>query len=140
MTTNLMPMNLATLLDTFFTPPASCAGVGAGDGLWTAPRTEVFEGDKDYIIRMDLPGVNRQDLEIEIENDTLTVKGRREPKSEEGYRPVRREQIGTISYRRSFDLVRQIDPESIQAQMQDGVLSITLAKHAQAMPRRIEVK
>ena len=138
MTTNLMPMNLATLLDTFFAPSATCSG--ADPELWTAPRTEVYEGDKDYIIRMDLPGVNRQDLEIEIENDSLTVKARRELKSEEGYKAVRREQTGAINYRRSFDLVRQIDPEGIRAQLQDGVLSITLAKHSQAMPRRIEVK
>ncbi len=138
MTTNQMPMNLATLLDTFFTPAATCAG--ADHELGIAPRTEVFEGDKDYIIRMDLPGVNRQDLEIEIENDTLSVKARREMKADEGYRAVRREQTGAITYRRSFDLVRQIDPDSIRAEMELGVLSITLAKHAQAMPRRIEVK
>lgn len=138
MTTNLMPMNLATLLDTFFAPATTCSGTDPE--LWTAPRTEVDEGDKDYIIRMDLPGVNRQDLEIEIENDSLTVKARRELKSEEGYKAVRREQTGAINYRRSFDLVRQIDPEGIRAQLQDGVLSITLAKHSQAMPRRIEVK
>ena len=138
MTTNLMPMNLATLLDSFFAPATAYSGTDPE--LWTAPRTEVFEGDKDYIIRMDLPGVNRQDLEIEIENDSLTVKARRELKSEEGYKAVRREQTGAINYRRSFDLVRQIDPEGIQAELQAGVLSITLAKHSQAMPRRIEVK
>jgi HSP20 family protein len=138
MTANLMPMNLATLLDTFFAPAVACSG--SDPELWTAPRTEVYEGDKDYIIRMDLPGVNRRDLEIEIENDSLTVKARREPKHEEGYRTVRREQTGAITYRRSFDLVRQIDPEGVKALLEDGVLSITLPKHAQALARRIEVK
>lgn len=137
-TTTMMPLNLGNLLDTFF-GPATYRNESDAE-LWYAPRTEVYESDKDYIIRLDLPGVNRQDVEIEIENDTLTVKARRELKVDENYRPLRREQAGTISYRRTFDLVRQIHPEGIDAKLEAGVLTVHLPKHEQAMPRKIEVK
>ena len=70
-TTTLRPMNLNTLMNSFFAPGAGCANV-EGPACHT-PRAEVLEGDKDYIIRMDLPGVNRETLEIEVEDQTLTV-------------------------------------------------------------------
>ncbi len=138
-TTTLRPMNLNTLMNSFFAPGAGCANV-EGPACHT-PRAEVLEGDKDYIIRMDLPGVNRETLEIEVEDQTLTVNATRKHETPEGYRAVRNERAGAnVSYKRAFSLGRGIATDDVTANLEYGTLTLTLPKSEQARARRIEVK
>jgi HSP20 family protein len=138
MTTTLMPLNFNRFVDSFFAPTACRTAADASPRL--APRADVFEGDKDYIIRLDLPGVNRDDLNIEIENDTLNVSVERKFEAPEGYRSLRSEHAESVTYRRTFELGRHVASDRIQARFADGVLELTLPKSDQALPRRIEVK
>ncbi|MBU0741798.1 Hsp20/alpha crystallin family protein [bacterium] len=138
-TTNLMPLGLSNIMDSFFAPAACRADEGRE--LRRVPRAEVLEGDKDYIIRMDMPGVNRENLEIEIEDDTLRVRAHREREVPEGYSALRNEWSGgKISFNRAFTLGRGIASDGVKATLEQGTLTLVLPKSEQAMPRRIEVK
>jgi len=137
MTTAMMPLN--SLLNNFFYPTTSCRSMRRSEaGL--APRTNILESDKEYIIRMDLPGVKRDDLNIEIEGETLQISATRELGVEDGYRTLRSEMAEKVAFERSFDLGRTIDGDGIKAAFENGVLSVSLPKTSAALARRIEVE
>ena len=105
-----------------------------------APRADISEGEKEFLIAMDLPGVKTDDLEIDLENQTLTVKANRENSLPEGFEARRRERMSTAKFERSFNLGTSVDIDNIGATLDSGVLQITLPKSDQSLPRRIEVK
>ena len=112
---------------------------------WTAPaaatpRADVLEGDKEFRIVLDLPGIAASDLEISVENQTLSVKAERKLEVPEGFEPRRRERAGNVAFTRTFRLGSGVDPDAVGAKLQDGVLTLTLPKTEQSLPRRIEVK
>ena len=108
----------------------------------TFPTADVVEGEKDYKITAELPGMSEKDLEIALAGDVLTLKGEKKEEHEEKgqNRYVSERRYG--SFQRSFALPEDADPEKIEAAFKNGVLTITLAKRpeAQAKRRKIEVK
>lgn len=104
------------------------------------PRADILEGDQDYIIRMDLPGVTVDDLEINLENRVLSVKAAREREFPEGYKARRREMPAKSHWQRSFNLGDGVEVDKIGAKLDSGVLTVTLPKAEKNLPRRIEVK
>lgn len=106
------------------------------------PVADVVEGEQDYRITAELPGMSEKDIEISLAGDVLTVKGeKREEHEEKGQnRYVSERRYG--SFQRSFALPEDADPEKIDASFKNGVLSVTLPKRpeAQAKRRKIEVK
>jgi HSP20 family molecular chaperone IbpA len=87
---------------------------------------------------MEMPGVDREDVDVNVENGVLRVEGRLDFSKYEGMQPVYTEyNIG--HYRRSFSLSSKIEQDRISAQMQDGVLTLLLPKAEEAKPRRISV-
>ncbi len=109
-------------------------------GAERQPRADILEGEKDFHIVMDMPGVRNTDLELNLEDDTLNVKAERVTQVPDGYKPRRRELFDKVVLRRSFTLGNAVDVDGIQANLQDGVLTITLPKSQKSLPRRIEVK
>lgn len=108
---------------------------------WTAsPRADILEGEREFRIAMDLPGIRAENLEIGLENQTLTVKASRESDLPEGFQPRRRERPDTGRFERTFTLGNAVDADKIGARLEDGVLMITLPKSDKSLPRRIEVK
>ena len=105
---------------------------------WT-PAVDIQEEDNRYLLTADIPGVNRNDVEITLEDGVLTVKGERKSEtdvSEEGYR--RRERLhGTFV--RQFNLPDTVDTANITATAEDGVLNIAIPKQEKSEPRRITV-
>ena len=103
------------------------------------PTTDIFETDEALTVVMEMPGVDKANIHIGVENDVLTVDGRIDFSKYEKLLPVYTEyNIG--HYRRSFTLSStRINQDKIQAEMKDGVLSLTLPKGEQAKPRRIAV-
>ncbi len=138
MLNSLVPFTrLDQVFDDLFTP----ARPRNGDGPVTLmPRADVLEGEKDFQIRMELPGVKREDVEIQFENQVLTVSATRHAPTPEGYKVVRGERLREAAYRRSFRLGRDMDGDAITAAFEDGVLVLHLAKSEKALPRRIEVR
>ena len=102
------------------------------------PSTDIFESDDVLTIVMEMPGVGREDVDVNVENGVLRVEGRLDFSKYEGMQPVYTEyNIG--HYRRSFSLSSKIDQSKIAAEMKDGVLTVNLPKVEEAKPRRISV-
>lgn len=102
------------------------------------PSTDIFESDDVLTIVMEMPGVDREDVDVNVENGVLHVEGRLDFSKYEGMQPVYTEyNIG--HYRRSFSLSSKVDQDRISARMQDGVLTLLLPKAEEAKPRRISV-
>lgn len=111
-----------------------------GQEVSSVPRADILEGDKDYQIRLDLPGVDSKALQINVENQTLTIQASREIPVAEDYKALRRELPGKVVMKRSFNLGNEIDADHISAKLEHGVLTLTLPKSDKALPRRIEVQ
>ena len=105
---------------------------------WT-PAVDVSESSTAYTVVADLPGVKREDFELEVIGDTLTLKGTRKngatPESARSHRSERRHG----AFERTFRFAENIQADKVEAKFEDGVLRVTLPKPEQAQPRKIEV-
>jgi HSP20 family protein len=102
-----------------------------------APAATVLENADGYTLEVEMPGVSKENLEMWIENNELTILGRRSMPSVEGtliHRESRQE-----NFRRSFELDPSIDAEKISAKIEQGVVTLTLPKAEQVKPRKITV-
>jgi len=103
------------------------------------PAVDVYEKADALLLVMDMPGVSKDQVHIQIERDVLTVQADQPQEDCEGYQALYRD-YEPGSLRRSFSLNREIDREKIEANLQQGVLRLVLPKTAAAQPRKIEVK
>jgi HSP20 family molecular chaperone IbpA len=102
------------------------------------PTADIFEDQNALTVVLEMPGVDKGKVDINVEGGVLTIDGRLDFSKYEGMQPVYTEyNIG--HYRRSFSLSNKIDQSRIGAEMKDGVLTITLPKAEEAKPRRISV-
>jgi HSP20 family molecular chaperone IbpA len=102
------------------------------------PTADIFEADHALIVILEMPGVDKSNVEVSVEAAVLTVEGRLDFSKYEGMQPVYTE-YNVGNYRRSFSLSSKIDQGKIAAEMQDGVLTLTLPKAEEAKPRRITI-
>lgn len=102
------------------------------------PSADIFETEEALNVVLEMPGVSKDNVDINIEEGVLTVEGRIDFSKYEGMRPLYSE-YNVGPYRRSFRLSGQVDQAKISAEMQDGVISLTLPKAEKAKPRRIKV-
>jgi HSP20 family protein len=102
------------------------------------PSADIFETEEMLTVVLEMPGVSKDNVDINIENGMLTVEGRIDFEKYDGLRPVYSE-YNVGPYRRSFRLSSQVDQSKIAAEMQDGIITLTLPKPAKAKPRRIPV-
>lgn len=108
-------------------------------GGWT-PNVDIYESEDEIVLEAELPGMKREDFEVSIENNVVTLKGsRRFEKKDEGdnYHRVERS-YGTFT--RSFSLPRSVSAENTKADFTNGVLRVSLPKKEEAKARKIEVK
>ena len=104
-----------------------------------APAVDVYEDEHNVTLKIEVPGIDEKDIDVRIENNTLTVHGERKiekEEKEENYRRVER-QYG--SFTRTFTLPPTVEAEKAQADYDKGVLKITLPKKAEAKPKQIKV-
>ena len=117
-------------------------GEGREEALSTtsfAPAVDVYEDEHQITLKIEVPGIEEKDIDVRIENNTLTVHGERKfekEEKEENYRRIER-QYG--SFTRSFTLPTTVDPEKVSANYDKGVLKVSLAKKAEAKPKQIKV-
>ena len=105
---------------------------------WT-PRVDIKEEDTRFVIFADIPGVDPQDIEVQMDKGLLTIKGeRREEKTDESERYSRIERRHGVFHRR-FALPDSADPDGITASGSNGVLTISIPKRPESTPRRIQV-
>lgn len=140
MMTGLMPFRrLDSLFDGMFDPRTDASGCGDACAQ-LLPRADILEGEREFRIVMELPGVSREDLAIEIEGQTLTVTARRQSPASEGFKVLHGERSDKAEFRRTFTLGRGVDPARVEARLEQGVLHLTLGKTEQMLPRKIEVR
>ena len=92
------------------------------------PTVNTREGSDAYYIELDLPGVKKEDVEISVDKNILTIKGKREVKTEEEKNDYYRVESAYGSFARSFTLPEKVDVENIRATNEDGVVEITIPK------------
>ncbi|HEU5336549.1 MAG TPA: Hsp20/alpha crystallin family protein [Terriglobales bacterium] len=117
-------------------------GSGREEAMATAgfaPAVDIYEDEHNFTLKVEVPGIEEKDIDVRLENNTLTVRGERKlekEEKEENYRRVER-QYGSFS--RSFTLPPIVDAENVQASYDKGVLEIRLGKKAEAKPKQIKV-
>jgi HSP20 family protein len=104
-----------------------------------APPVDIYEGEHNITLKMEVPGIDEKDIDVRIEGNTLTVQGERKfekDEKEENFRRVER-QYG--SFTRSFTLPNSVDSNQVTAHYDKGVLMVNLAKKAESKPKQIKV-
>jgi HSP20 family molecular chaperone IbpA len=107
-------------------------------GRHYVPYADIYETDEALTVVMEMPGVEKKHLAIALENDVLRVDGQIDFAKYEGMEPVYTE-YNVGHYARSFTLSNKIDQQQISAQLDDGVLMLTLPKTKEAQPRKISI-
>lgn len=120
------------------------APAGTFDDPWslseaTWPRVNLYDTGPSLLLTAEVPGMAPGDLQIQLENDVLTLSGERKATVPQGYTAHRRER-GSLSFTRSFNLPAKVDAEKISATLKDGVLHLEMAKAPEARPRQITVR
>ena len=103
------------------------------------PAVDIYETDNDLVLKAELPGIDQKDIDVQVENHTLSLRGERKVEKEtkeENFRCVERS-YGSFS--RSFTLPETVDQEKIRAEYKDGVLTVTLPKRPETKPKQIKV-
>lgn len=109
------------------------------EGVWQPP-VDIFEDENGVVIKVELPGIDQKDIDVRIEDNTLTIRGERKHDQEvkkENYHRVER-YYG--SFQRSFSLPTTIDRETVKAVCDKGILTITLPRREETKPKQINVE
>jgi HSP20 family protein len=120
----------------------SYAPEGAEEALTTtsfAPPVDIYEDEHNITLKLEVPGIDERDIDVRIDNNTLTVHGERKIEKEEKEENFRRVERQYGSFTRSFTLPSSVDPQQVSADYNQGVLKIRLAKKAEAKPKQIKV-
>ena len=115
---------------------------GGDSPLTTAsfvPAVDIYEDAQRVTLKLEVPGVDEKDLDIRVENNTLTVKGERKFEKEEKEENFHRIERRYGSFYRAFTLPSSVDTENVQASYNAGVLKVELKKKAEAQPKQIKV-
>jgi HSP20 family protein len=101
---------------------------------------DIYENaHQEIVLKAELPGIAREDIDLRVENNTLTLRGERKRDTEVKQEQYHRVERAYGAFSRSFSLPSRIDTEKVRAEFKDGVLAITLPVKAEARPRQIEV-
>jgi HSP20 family protein len=103
------------------------------------PPVDIYEDAQRLVLRLEVPGILQDDMQINLENQTLTIKGERKLANDEKEENFHRIERRYGSFVRSFTLPNTVEPESAQANYENGVLSLTLQKREVAKPKQVKI-
>jgi HSP20 family protein len=126
---------LASFFETF-TDSSGKAQLSSGSFV---PAVDVYEDEQTLVLKLEVPGVNEEDLHVSVEDSTLTVQGERKFEKEEKEENFHRIERRYGSFTRTFKLPSIVDTDKVEAGYEKGILKITLAKRAEAKPKQIKV-
>lgn len=109
-------------------------------GIW-APQVEMFERDGQLLVRADLPGLTKDDVNVEIDNDAITIEGERQSEQNENREGFYRTERSYGKFYRRLPLPEGVDAQEADATFRDGVLEITMSapKRTESKPRRVQI-
>src|SRR6266481_8139243 len=105
-----------------------------------SPSVDIYETENELVLKADLPDVNLEDIEVRVENETLTLKGERKFQKDESVRGYHRIERSYGSFTRSFSVVAAVVEEKVGAEIKNGVLTVTLPKKEAAKPRQVKIE
>lgn len=103
------------------------------------PAVDIYEDEHNITLKMEVPGIEQKDIDIRLENNTLTVRGERKFETSEKEENFHRIERRYGSFSRSFTLPNTVDSEKVTADYVNGILQVRLAKRAEAKPKQIKV-
>jgi HSP20 family protein len=103
------------------------------------PAVDIYEDAKKVVLKLEVPGIEEKDLDIRVENNTLTVKGERKFEKEEKEENFHRIERRYGTFYRAFTLPSTVDTEHVQANYENGILKLELSKKPEAQPKQIKV-
>ena len=136
---NTIQNEMNRLFNNFFDAPTGRSSNGTQTRRWI-PAMDLVETTDHYVLRADLPGLGDEDVNVQLEDNVLTISGERKTEQhteQEGYYRLERAFGG---FSRSLTLPDGVDPDSIQAHFDRGVLEITMPKPEQRKPRQVQIK
>jgi HSP20 family protein len=143
MITRFDPFREINALHNAMTRALQTAGTGYGDELTSSgsfvPPVDIYEDENSVSLRLEVPGMKQDDLDIRLENNTLTVRGERKFETEEKEENFHRIERRYGSFSRSFTLPNTVNTDDVNADYKDGVLEIRLGKRAETKPKQIKV-
>jgi HSP20 family protein len=127
------------LFNTFFDTPATAGTANGGAVRRWIPAMDLVETGEDFVLRADLPGLSESDVNIELEDNVLTISGERKSEHEERKEGVHRVERASGTFTRSLTLPEGVNPEAIKASFDRGVLEVRIPKPEQRKPRKVEI-
>jgi HSP20 family protein len=134
---NTLQNEMNRLFNTFFDAPLPNGGT-VGQRRWL-PAMDLVETDEDFVLRADLPGLSEKDVNIELEDNVLTISGERKSEHEERKEGFFRVERASGSFSRSLTLPEGVNAEAIKANFDRGVLEIRIPKPEERKPRKVEI-
>lgn len=133
----LMRQEMNDLLSNFWSGNGDVGSVFKG-GM--APALDIAEKDNSFEIRMDIPGVESKDLDVEVHGNTVTISGRRKEEKEEKGKTFHRVERSAGSFSRTVTLPCSVSEKEVAAEYTNGVLSVVLPKSEDARPKKVSIK
>jgi HSP20 family protein len=137
---NTIQSEMNRLFNTFFEGPATPGNGGTGGSLrrWI-PAMDLVETGDEFVLRADLPGLSEADVNIELEDNVLTISGERKAEHEERKEGYYRVERASGTFTRSLTLPEGVDPEAVKAHFDKGVLEVRIPKPEQRKPRKVAI-
>src|SRR5436190_21184823 len=132
---NTIQTEMNRLFNTFFEAPAPTANSGQSMRRWL-PAMDLVETEDHFVLRADLPGLSENDVNIELEDSVLTISGERKAEHEERKEGYYRVERASGSFSRSLTLPEGINPQSVRASLDRGVLEVRIQKPEERKPRK----
>jgi HSP20 family protein len=104
-----------------------------------APHTNMYDDGNQFVLKAEVPGMSKDDLQIKIQGNYLELSGSNQSDTPEGYKAHRVERTAT-AFTRSFTLTTDVDADKVEAELGDGILTLTLPKVEAAKPRQVAIK
>lgn len=124
-------------MNRFFLTPTSRGWKNHGD--WFAPEVDVTEEEKQYLVKADLPGMRKEDIEVSVTNNILTIKGEKKEETEKKEKNFYSRERRFGGFQRSIQLPLEVDRDQVKASYKDGVLELVIPKAESAKPKQIKV-
>ena len=134
---NTLQGEMNRLFNTLFDAPVS--GDGGGSVRRWIPAMDLIETDEDFVLRADLPGLSEDDVNIELEDNVLTISGERKSEHQERNQGYYRVERASGTFSRSLTLPEGVNPEGIKASFDRGVLEVRIPKPQERKPRKVAI-
>lgn len=108
------------------------------ENRWT-PAVDIYETDGEYVIYAEVPGISKDQLDIQLNSGTLTIKGEKKNREHEKEVIVHKCEVSPGEFNRSFNLPEDADAEKISAELKDGVLELKVGKAEEKKPRSVPI-